>query len=230
MAKSPKKPAQSASGVDMDLLKKIVAATESGNHVFITQAEGTPLIDHVPRLIDVNLAITEGDKAAAKATAEGIAMVKGEVQTISAGDVGKLDVLGEFQLMSGIELPASRRGQGLRGGRANKYPFDKMEVGNTFFVPVSEEIPNPLKTLGSTVASANMRYAVETGQTKEVERTKRGPDRKAMVDASGAKIREKVTVPVLDHKRKYEIRSVKKDQKLGTWVVPNDGVIIARTK
>ena len=59
---------------------------------------------------------------------------------------------------------------------------------------------------------------------------KQRPDRKAMVDASGAKIREKVTVPVLDHKRKYEIRSVKKDQKLGTWVVPNDGVIIARTK
>jgi hypothetical protein len=65
---------------------------------------------------------------------------------------------------------------------------------------------------------------------RTVERTKRGPDRKAMIGTDGKKVKETVSLPKLDFKRKYEIRGVKKDQVLGPWTAPADGVLIARSK
>lgn len=217
------KPKKSASTINKQLLTKIVEATEGNNHVMITQEEGVPLLNHVPALIIVNTDIVEGDKAAARATAEGIAMIKGEKPAAMTAEASG------FEILKGVELPASRRGQGLRGGRTNKYPFDKMGVGDSFFVPASEEMPNPLKTLGSTVSSANMRYAIETGETKEAVRTKRGADRKAMIGADGKKVKETVTLPVYKFERKFEIRGVKSGVKYGNWTATADGVLIARS-
>ena len=221
MAKNPKPRAVT---INKELLSKIVHATNSGNHLMITQDEGIPLMNHVPALIVVNMEIVEGDKAAARATAEGVAMIgNGAHPAAAVAATG-------FQLLTGVELPASRRGQGLRGGRTNKYPFDQMEVGSSFFVGVSADMPNPLKTLGSTVSSANNRYAVETNETRTVERTKRGPDRKAMLGPDGEKVKETVTLPKMDFKRKYIIRGVKGGVAYGNWTAPSNGVLIARTK
>lgn len=233
MGKKPKKSAEG--GFDKQLLAKIVEITQSGNHIMLTQEEAIPLQSHNPPLIELNFDIREGDKAAARATAEGIAMVgKSEVQVIGKSDVGMISAAAltggsAFSIMKGVELPASRRGQGLRGGRTNKYPFDQMEIGDSFFVPVSEDMPEPLKTLGSTVSSANMRYAEETGETKQVTRAKRGKDRKAVFE-NGQKVTETVEIPVYNFTRKYEIRGVKNGVAYGNWTAPSDGVLIARTK
>jgi hypothetical protein len=133
-------------------------------------------------------------------------------------------------VISGAVLPASKRGSGLGGGAPVKYPFDKLEVGGSFFVPISEKLPNPVKTLGSTVSSANMRYAKETGETKEVERAKRGVKNKLVLDANGNKIIEKKIVPVYSFERKFEIRGVEAGKVCGSWTAPATGALIQRTK
>jgi hypothetical protein len=226
MSKKPSKKNES-SGVDKQLLAKIVEATQSGNHFMVTREEATPFMNHAPALIEVNMGIVEGDKAAARATAEGIAMVQVKHQESTAVTSGAA-VVSSFQLLKGVELPASRRGQGLRGSRT-KYPFDQMGIGDSFFVPVSEDIPEPIKTLSSVVSSANMRYAEETGETKTVTRSKRGPDRKTVFE-NGVKVKETVDIPVHKFTRKYEIRGVKSGVSYGTWTAPSDGVLIARSK
>lgn len=91
-----------------------------------------------------------------------------------------------FAIEDGIAMPtASGRG---RGG--NVYPFDALEVGQSFFVPNSEDKPNAAKSLASTVSSATARFAVpsEDGATKT---NKKGE-----------------TVPVMVETRKFVVRSV----------------------
>ena len=61
-------------------------------------------------------------------------------------------------------IPVIKRSAG--AGRPSKYPFDALEVGQMFFVPCTEKQPDPSKSLGSVVTSANRRYATESGETK----------------------------------------------------------------
>ena len=223
MAKTPKVT------VNKTLLKAIASATAAGNEYFVTQDEGTPLLQHNPPLIIVNTEILQGDKAASRITEAGMKMIGGNTSAAASQAVSGASS-SAFAIMKGVELPASRRGVGLHGGAPKKYPFEQMEVGDTFFVPVSEDTPNPLKTLGSTVSSANMRYAEKTGEVKEKTRVKRGKDRKAEVDASGAKVYETVTLPVYNFTRKFEIRGIEKGKAYGSWTAPESGALIARTK
>ena len=65
-----------------------------------------------------------------------------------------------------VLMPASKRKGG--AGRPSKYPFESLEVGQMFFVPESADQPEPVKSLGSVVTSANRRYAeVLNGETKK---------------------------------------------------------------
>ena len=131
-----------------------------------------------------------------------------------------------YAIISNAVLPASKRGN--RGGGApTKYPFDNMDIGASFFVPGSNGY-DPVKKLGSTVSSANMRYAEQTGEYKEVERTKRGPRNKKVIDANGETVRELKTVPVYRHTRKVSIRAVEAGKKYGEWTAPSNGALIAR--
>lgn len=133
-----------------------------------------------------------------------------------------------FGIIKGAVIPASKRGNHKGAGAPTQYPFDTMGVGDIFFVPVSEEHTDPVKQLGSTVSAKNMKYSVETDETKTVERTKRGPGNKAELDAQGNKVKETVTVKVRKQERKFVIRAVKKDDKLGEFTVPSDGAVIGR--
>ena len=45
-----------------------------------------------------------------------------------------------------------------RSAKRSKYPFDALEPGGYFFVAATEAKPDPAKSLGSTVTSANKRY------------------------------------------------------------------------
>lgn len=89
-----------------------------------------------------------------------------------------------FAVEDNVPMPT---GSG-RGG--NVYPFDALEVGQSFFVPNSDEKPNAAKSLASTVSSATSRYAVpsEDGATK--------------INKKGE------TVPVMVKTRKFVVRSV----------------------
>lgn len=208
-------------GIDKDLLAQIISATEAGSHFFVSREEGKPLLDHKPPLIVVNFEITQGDKAAARSTEA----AKAIVGTVAA----PVTTTSPFAIVKGAQLPPSKRGAGLHSGAPKQYPFDQMEIGDSFFVPVSEKHPNPVKTLGSTVSSANMRFAeVVEGQTREVERAKRGPDRKAMTNPDGSKVMEKVTLPVYKFTRKFEIRAVEAGKTYGNWTAEANGALIMR--
>lgn len=133
-----------------------------------------------------------------------------------------------FGIMKNVAIPASKRGNRKGAGAPTQYPFETMEVGDTFFVPVSDKHLDPVKQLGSTVSAQNMKYSVETGETEQSERTKRGPGNKAVLDEQGNKVKEAFTKKLRRQERKFVIRSVKSGDKLGDWVAPSDGALIGR--
>lgn len=222
MAKNSKKV---VSGINMALLSSIAAGTVR----FVSKEEGEPMLTHDPVLIEVNMgSIDPSDpaKVECRATDAGLAMValqsnpseKVETMTSAASNFG---------IITNAVPPPSKRGFG-GGGAPAKYPFDALDVNQSFFVPISSEHPDPVKTLGSTVSSANLRYSEETGQTKTVTRTVRGEKNKAVVDGAGNKVKETVTVPVLRNTRKFSIRKVEKGVAYGGWTAPADGALITR--
>lgn len=211
MAKKDKK-----SEVNTDLLLAIA----TGNLTHISRNDGLPLVE--AGLIEVNTDILDDDgNAAVRLTDKGKAMINGS-ESVSTENAGA-----KYAVISDAVLPATKR-KGGGGGAPVVYPFDSLEIGQSFFVPVSEKHPDPVKTLGSTVSSANMRYAEETGETKTVTRTKRGPKNRAVLDANGEKVKETVDVPVYKYTRRFSIRPVEAGKTYGNWVAPADGALIAR--
>lgn len=210
-------------GVNVELLKAIAAGTVT--HVSQDEAVSAGM-GNDPPLVEVNTAadaIVNG-KAPVRLSSAGQAMLaNGAAQPASAPTVSP------YALISGAVLPPAKRKGGGGSGAPKKYPFDEMEVGSSFFVPATAAIPDPVKKLGSTVSSANMRYAVAEGEPKPVERTKRGEGNKAMKDAAGNNIRETVMRPTMKQTRKYVIRAVEAGQVCGDFTAPSAGALIGRT-
>lgn len=105
----------------------------------------------------------------------------------------------QFAIESNVAVPTT-------SARASNavYPFDLLEVGQSFFVPATEEKPEPHVSLASTVASANKRHAVEIpGQTRT--------DRKGNV------------VPATYAARKFIVRKDVKDGVTGARVFRIEG-------
>ncbi len=206
--------AKAAKNLNTELLVKI----SNGSVTRVSEKEGLPLVEK--GLIEVNPHDIVDNKALVRLTEEGINIVN----TLS----NKSDeIVSPYAIMSGVPLPASKRGN--RGtGAPKQYPFDDLPVGGSFFVPVSEKHPNPLKSMQSTVSSANHKYSEETGETKYVERVKRGPGNRALTNAEGGKIYEQVNVKIRKPLRKFVIRPVKAGETHGPWTAPKDGVIIGR--
>jgi hypothetical protein len=180
-----------------------------------------PLLQHNPPLIDVDTTQIVDGKALVRLTEAGKSFLMPNPNTEVAAKP-------TYEVISNATLPESKRGNRKGAGAPAVYPFDSLEVGGTFFVPVSDKHPNPVKTLGSTVSSANMRFAVKTGEMKTVERTMRGPGNKAVKNGNGEKVKETVEVPVYKFQRKFAIRSVEKGQTYGSWTAPENGALIGR--
>lgn len=70
----------------------------------------------------------------------------------------------EFAVLSSVPKPprpASAQGSGGGGGRKTKYPYDKLEVGQCFFVGDSDYPGGDAhKAIGSSVAAANRRHRI----------------------------------------------------------------------
>lgn len=181
-------------------LEEIVEATLDASRGFLYTSASihAPLVE--AGLVEVNETIVnEAGEFATRATEKGVSSVSKdqnceaveacEIATATVGNKG-------FALDAGVPLPTIRRGG--RGGEV--YPFDEMQVGQSFFVPSSESKPNPAKSLASTVSSATARYAVpaEDGSTKAN--------------------RKGEAVPVMVEVRKFVVRSVEEDGVSGARV------------
>ncbi len=203
----------------------LLAGIASGAVAYISRDNGLPLVQ--AGLVEVNTDILDDDgNAAVRLTDKGKVMINGS-ETISTDDVATVSVGAKYAVINDAVLPASKR-KGGGGGAPVVYPFDSLEIGQSFFVPVSEKHKDPVKTLGSTVSSANMRYAEKTGETKTVIRTKRGPKNRAVLDEAGEKVRETVEVPVYRYTRRFSLRPVEAGKTYGNWIAPASGALIAR--
>jgi len=187
------------------LLTAIVAAGANGT--FTSPEAHDELVKN--GFVEVNPGLTnEAGEIATRATQAGVDKVAEQTSTeeqpaddeveeeAPAVEKETSNASGGFKIESGIEMP-SVLGRG-RGG--NVYPFDQLEIGQSFFVPNSEDKPNASKSLASTVSSATARYSVEAedGSTKL---NKRGE-----------------VVPVMIEVRKFIVRSVEESGVKGARV------------
>ena len=157
--------------IDTVLLASIVTATQNNAFVYVPAKLSAPLL--AAELVEVNAAMvdTEGSSAT-RATQKGIEYMT--TQTHAAPAV-KPDAVAaaaptpvRFSIEKNVEIPTSKRGP----RAVSVYPFDDMEINDSFFIPATAEKPNPAKQLASTVSSAQRRYATQS--TTETVTTRKG--------------------------------------------------------
>lgn len=142
----------------ISLLGVIVASmqNEDAPYHMATKAEVKNLLDN--DMVEVNEEIADGDKVAVRATEKGVA----EASSASEGNTNNVTstttntAAPSFDLIDGAELPEGRASRG-----SSTYPFEQMNEGQSFFIPATEEKPNPSKSMASTVSSANKRFRKE---------------------------------------------------------------------
>ena len=146
-------------------LAEIVAAGANG--LFTPAAVHGPLVE--AGLVEINPAmVNEAGEVATRATQAGIesldsgaivvdnATTEANSETAATGKTEKVKTM--FQIENDVPVPAiSGRGRGVK-----VYPFDQLEVGQSFFVEGEKAIAP------STISAATARYAVpvEDGSTK----------------------------------------------------------------
>lgn len=155
MARGSKKGAPSASVASHpSLMSAIAAATIAGGAVYTSEADRATLN---PAFIETNTSMVDAEgKMATRASAAGLASVQPATPAAANGEAAK-------RVVSAIvNTPIPRPAKSKRGGHIKPiYPFDALEVNGSFFVPANAEMPNPAKSLASSVSSATRRYAVE---------------------------------------------------------------------
>jgi len=163
-------------------LAQIVAAGAEG--MFTPAAVHAPLVE--AGMVEINTAVVDAaGNVATRATPKGIEAVNATLAAAAGAPAAPTAAKPSFSLDTDIAIPAVSG----RGRTANTYPFEAMEVGQSFFVPNSAERPNAAKSMASTVSSATARYAVEVpGET--------------VVNRKGK------TVPKVNEIRKFVVRAV----------------------
>lgn len=148
-------------------LLEAVAATIAGSFTYTIPLQHSALVSQ--GLLEVNPQVVDpnGKGIGTRATQAGIDLVNDYNSEVAEGGApteapktAKLD----FEIKDGFTPSVKRRGN--TAGNT-QYPFDKLEVGQFFFVSNSEKHPDAAKSLASTVSSAIARYEVEIpGKTR----------------------------------------------------------------
>jgi hypothetical protein len=216
MAKRPN--IHAVAGLNFAALATIVAAGEAGTYAPAVEIDGLAAAG----LVEINRDLNDGHgNMAVRATAAGVAKVAegstaSVASTASTGfEIG--DVPDDI-----LSAASEKRRAGRSGGE--KYPFDALEVGKGFFVPATEKMPEPAKSLASTVSSATARYAEETeeDETVTVKTYATGEDGKRVKDAEGHFVVEseaEVTRKKMRNTRVFKLVPSKPGAAPGAWVV-----------
>ena len=215
--------------MNLEVLRAVANATAANSVLYLTAADGKPLLDAGYITIDpANRDPEDANKIAASVTEAGVHALNG------AKPANHTPAMSTFAVQKGgIELPKVERGfkKGVGGGgRDAKYPFETMEVGEFFFVAnTAVKNGDAVKTLGSAAGSANQRFAVGTGEKETVQRAKRGPDHKAIKGPDGKNVMEQVEVEKKNFTKKFVVRPVKANVEYGAFKAPADGAVVARS-
>src|SRR5216684_1244630 len=216
--------------MNLEVLRAVANATAANSVMYVTAAEGKPLAEAGLISVDFNHRDpNDTNKVAAHVTDAGVHALTG-----SNGVYKPATINSTFAIQKGgIELPKVERGfkKGFGGGgRAAKYDFEAMEVGDFFFVANSEvKNGDAAKTLGSAAGSANQRFAVGTGEKETVQRAKRGTDHKAIKGHDGKNVMETVEVEKKNFTKKFVVRPVKANVEYGAFTAPADGAVVHRS-
>lgn len=184
-------------------LGNIVAATQNPDTGYVHMSEKSVKVLLDAGMVECNTEMTDAQgNPAVRATPEGIETMNTTPDN-AASEATAAAPQTEF-VIEDVPLPNITRG----GTSASKYPFDTLEIGQSFFVPATEDMPNPGKSLASTVSSASKRYATKNG-TRTINRkadealaAERGVEVGAMVE---------VEVDAYDYARKFKVRTIKDD-------------------
>lgn len=182
------------------MLDKIAEATMTAAGFAYVKNGATAAVLVAEGFAELNASMIDGDKIAARATEKGIdyyqngGNVETTNETVTEGNqtVTNTTPAPNFAIETGVAVPPISRS----GAAASIYPFDLLEVGQSFFVPATDDMPNPGKSLASTVSSASKRYATQIG-TKPVTRKNRETG-----------VEETVELPVYHYDRKFMVRTV----------------------
>lgn len=213
------------------LLQQISDATNANSFVYVSKIVAAPMLNNNPPLVMQNETMTNAADATQIATrtteaaAAFLATPEAAVVVADAAPAGP----SPYAIIKNVVLPEAKKRFGGRSGAPTVYPFDTMDVGDSFYVPKSEKHKDPLKTLGSTVSSINHKFSVETGETKTKKVAQRGEDKKPIVGVDGKKVMVDTVVKLRKPERKFTIRAVEAGKVYGEWTAPADGVLIART-
>jgi len=166
MAKKPNTaataPAADNSGsatLNVTVLHRIAAAVAAGNpgYDFVTQAEGEGLV--AAGLIELNPAITnEAGGVAAITTEAGAKLVAEQAADDTAANTA---AKAKFEIDDNVPLAAKKGGGGGGGTRESIYPFDSLNVGQSFHLPVTKDMPKPNRTIASAVSLATAKHSIE---------------------------------------------------------------------
>lgn len=117
---------------------------------------------------------------------------EGHMQTTNNGKTEVPDAVKAraslYEVESGIAMPEKRvRGGGKRG---SKYPFDILEVGQSFHVPKTTDNPDPAAALASSVTAIKRKYSLQVKDTKGNPVMENVEVKVYAVDASGKRLKD----------------------------------------
>lgn len=189
------------------LKKSIVDGTNTAGFTLAKMADITALVNE--GLVEVNTTIAADANGMVQVRATD--KLKGEFAGGAAAQATEKAPAAIFNIEGGIPLIQGQRG----GVKTEVYPFSKLDVGQSFVVPVSADKPTPadvVEKFSSTVSSATRRFA-------EKSATETKTNRKGVV------------VPVLKITRKFTLRPVTAGQTYpgSTFVEPVSGARVFRT-
>lgn len=165
MASSPRdrKPAAVAASTEVIenkiTLADVIEATKAGNFVYTSPEFHNPLIESGEVVINLGMIDEHGNIATR-------AILKKEKTVMTESAVTAKP---KFEIEADVAIPERvRKSGGLRAGRMPVYPFDGLEIGQSFFVPNKEGAKTTAaKAMASTVAGANARFTeVVEGETR----------------------------------------------------------------
>lgn len=179
-----------------DLMAMIAAGGAAG--LMLTQAEGLDLVNSGFAIVDPT--VIENDTAKVTLTETGQASLDG------SGDVAT-----KFEIEDNVAMPTSTQRRGRTGG----YPFENLNVGQSFHVPAKagEDAASVAARLQSSVSGARSRFATDSGETETttVKVYAKGEDGKFLKDEAGKRVIESATEtprPKLTTTRDFKVRAV----------------------
>lgn len=208
MAKAPTRKPVTERGVS---LLALIAASSVG-YLFLAQDEGADIVTAGQASIKTDVEAPAG-LAAVELTDAGRAFLaehQSEVVTPAA-----VTAKPSYEIEDDVAMPTEKA---RTGGRQFQYPFDKLNVGQSFHVAKSAANPDPAARLASSVSGARTRFSVEErdeagnviNETVKVSvYSKDAAGKFVMVDGKRVKTGETdVTRPKMKIVRDFNVRAV----------------------